>query len=374
MKVLSFITGLSQEGGGPSRSVPTLVKGLAEVGEDVVLMTCYSKDMNTHALDGSPVKLKLLSSLTDTGEIEAFILSERVELIQLQSIWSWSYHQVVKIARRLKIPYVITPRGMLEPWSLQQKKFKKKLAMVLYQRHDIKKAACIYTTAEMEAEHIRDLGIEVPCSIIPNGIEMDGYPCRTSIDNVKKKVLFLSRIHEKKGIELLIDVWKNIYLDFPGWCVEIVGNGEIKYVDSLKARIHELGLDNYISILPPAFGEEKVPLYQESALFVLPSYSENFGMVIAEAMSCGVPVITTTNCPWKILNETHTGWCIDLSLQNLENALRNAMSMDAQALFEMGQRASKLIDANFNYRNVALKTKQLYQWIIEGGDKPDFVI
>ena len=253
---------------------------------------------------------------------------------------------------------------MFEPWSLEQKTWKKKLAWWLYQGEDVKKAACVYTTAEMEAQHIRELGVETLISVIPNGIEIDGYPCRKSAENVKKQVLFLSRIHEKKGIELLIEAFARLKDDLAGWTLKIVGNGEEEYIVGLKKMVAEMQLQGIIQILPPVFGEAKVQLYQESSLFCLPSYSENFGMVIAEAMSCGVPVITTTNCPWEFLNETKTGWCIDLSVENLEKSLREAMSLPAEELFDIGQRASKLIAERFDYRPVAKKTKQLYEKII----------
>ena len=105
-----------------------LVKGLAEAGVDVTLMTFRSDEMNTHALDGSSAKLKVLEHDTSTKEIEQFIIAEGFQLIQIQSIWSLVYHKVAKIARRHGIPYIITPRGMLEPWSLSQKKWKKRCA------------------------------------------------------------------------------------------------------------------------------------------------------------------------------------------------------------------------------------------------------
>lgn len=373
MKVLTFLTSISLKGGGPSRSVPMLVKGLAEVGVDITLMTFRSDDMNTHALEGTTAKLKVLEPGTSAKEIEKYILAEKFDIIQMQSMWAKSYHQVAQIARKHNIPYLITPRGMLEPWSLSQKKWKKKLALMLYQMKDLQKAACIFTTAEMEAQHVRDLGVKVPMSVIPNGIETEGYPCRTSNQEVKKQVLFLSRIHVKKGIELLLEAWKRIHTTYPDWILTIVGNGEEEYINSLKEKVKALGLQGYVQISEPVFGNAKVQLYQSSSLFCLPSYSENFGMVIAEAMSCGVPVITTTNCPWEILNDTNTGWCIDLSVDNLEKALREAMSMDSAELYEKGQQSSKLVFENFNYRNVAEKTKKLYEWILNKTEKPSFV-
>lgn len=373
MKVLTFVSSIDLSSGGPSRSVPMLVKGLAELGVDITLMTIRSENMNIHAIEGTTAKLKVLSPSFSRKEIAKYLSDERFELIQIQSMWDLPYHKVMVEARKQGIPYIVTPRGMLEPWSLSQKKWKKKLAWWLYQRNDVQKSVCVFTTAKMEAEHVRELGITTYKSVIPNGIETDSYPCKTSVDVVKKQVLFLSRVHVKKGIEILFDAWKRIHSEFAEWQLLVVGNGEAEYIQSLENRVENLGLKENIKILPPVFGNDKIQLYQESALFCLPSYSENFGMAIAEAMSCGTPVITTTNCPWNILNDTKTGWCIDLNVDNLERALREALSMNPTELYDMGQKASKLIYENFDYRNVTRKTLKLYEWLLNGGEKPEFV-
>ena len=369
MKILSFISSLDLNGGGPSRSVPMLVKGLAELGVDVTLMTIRSKNMNIHALEGTTAKLKVLEPSFSRKEIAQYLKSEKFNLIQIQSMWDWPYHKVMVEARKLGIPYIVTPRGMLDPWSLAHKKWKKKLAWWLYQRNDVQKSVCVFTTAKMEAEHVTNLGITTCKAVIPNGIETDSYPCKTSVDIVKKQVLYLSRVHMQKGVELLVDAWKRIHSDFADWQLHIVGNGEAEYIHGLENKVKSLGLKDSIKILPPMFGEAKINVYQESALFCLPSYSESFGMVIAEAMSCGTPVITTTNCPWNILNDTKTGWCIDLSVDNLERAIREALTMDMAELYDMGQRASRLVYDNFDYRSVARKTLRLYEWLLNGGEK-----
>ena len=373
MKVLTFVSSIDLSSGGPSRSVPMLVKGLAELGVDITLMTIRSENMNVHALEGTTAKLKVLEPSFTRKGIAQYLKEEKFHLIQIQSMWDWPYHKVMVEARKQGIPYIVTPRGMLEPWSLSQKKWKKKLAWWLYQRNDVQKSVCVFTTAKMEADHVSDLGITTCKSVIPNGIETDGYPCKTAIEGVKKQVLFLSRVHVKKGIELLFEAWKRIHPENTDWQLLVIGNGEAEYIHSLENRVESLGLKDCIKILPPVFGDAKIKVYQESALFCLPSFSENFGMVIAEAMSCGTPVITTTNCPWNILNETNTGWCIDLSVDNLEHALREAMWMDANALYDMGQRASKLIFDNFDYRSVTRKTLRLYEWLLNSGEKPEFI-
>ena len=373
MKVLSFISSLDINAGGPSRSVPMLAKGLAEQGVDITLMTVKSENMNTHALEGTSAKLKVLTPSFSKKKIAKYLAEERFDLIQIQSMWDMPYHKVMVVARKQGIPYIVTPRGMLDPWSLAHKKWKKKLAWWLYQRNDVQKSVCVFTTAKMEAEHVTNLGITTCKAVIPNGIETDSYPCKTSVDIVKKQVLYLSRVHMQKGVELLIDAWKRIHSDFADWQLHIVGNGEAEYIHGLENKVKSLGLKDSIKILPPMFGEAKINVYQESALFCLPSYSESFGMAIAEAMSCGTPVITTTNCPWDILNETNTGWCVDLSVDNLEYALRKALSMSSAELYDRGQRASQLICDNFDYRSVTRKTLSLYEWLLNGGKKPAFV-
>lgn len=374
MKILFFISSLSLKSGGPSRSVPMMAKGLAGVGVEVTLMTNYSDDMNTHALEGSTVNLYNLKEKFPKDEIETYIVKEGIDIVQLQSLWSLDYHKLAQICRKHHIPYLITPRGMLEPWSLQQKAIKKKLAMLLYQKNDLNKAACIYTTAEMEAKNVHELGVKAPCSIIPNGIETDGYPCRSNPNVVKKQILFLSRIHIKKGIELLIDAWRILVNDYPEWNIKIVGNGEEEYINQLKTKIARSGLERYIEIIPPVFGKEKVALYQSSALFVLPSYSENFGMVIAEAMSCGVPVITSEYTPWHFLNEEKAGWCIKLNLENLVMTLRESLNKTFDELYQMGQNGARLVRSRYDYRSVAQQTTQLYKWLLHGGEKLEFVL
>ena len=388
MKVLTFITNIDQSKGGPARSVPMFVRGLALEGIDVTFMAIKSDDMNLHALDNTPAKVHLVPANYKKCELEKFVKEEKFDLIHGQCIWEPLFHHMRVIADKYHIPFILTPRGTLEPWSLNQRKWKKKIARWLYQDYDLKRCVCIYATAEMEALHIRELGFKNPICVIPNGIETEGYPCRNDKAMVKKQILFLSRIHPKKGIEVLIDAFSRLHKEFQGWKIVIVGNGEDDYRQALINRVNELGLGGCVSILNPVFGNAKMQLYQESSIFCLPSYSENFGMVIAEALSCGVPAITTNGTPWQLLNgdaptmgarfdclgdKKQTGWCIDLSVDNLEKTLREAMMMSPDELYEMGQRGSSLVNTNFNYRSVAKMNKALYDWILRGGDTPQFI-
>lgn len=375
MRICIFTTSINKKGGGPARSVPILSKGLSLVGVDTTLLTGRSEEMNTHILEGTNVSVKIVSQNISTKDLEEEILKGDYDLIHAQNLWMPLYHKLAKIARKLGIPYIMTPRGCLEPWCMKQKRIKKLVAFHLYQKRDLQQAACILATAKIEADNIRALGITAPIAIIPNGIDISEYKCRTLEDKtkVKKQILFLSRIHEKKGIEFLINVWEQLHIQYPDWNVVIAGNGEETYIQNLMAMIVSKGLQGRVEIIPPVFGEDKHKLYCESSLFVLPTYSENFGMVIAEAMSCGVPVITTNGTPWQELNEKHLGWCIDLSIENLAKTISEAIDKGQDKLFELGQRCSKHIHDTYQYTEVAAKNKTVYEWIINGGDKPEYV-
>lgn len=376
MKICIFISSIDKSGGGPSRSVPILAKGLSLNEVDTTLFTFYSYKMNTHLLNGSSVDVKVLPQGINDFILEKELLEGHYDLIHAQNLWIPIYHKMAKIARKHSIPYIMTPRGCLEPWCIKQKRIKKFFAYHLYQKKDLEQAACILATSQMEADNIRALGITTPIAIIPNGIDIFEYKCRTSNDikKIKNQILFLSRIHKKKGIEFLIRVWEQLNKQYPDWNVVIAGNGEESYLNHLRSMIKSKGLQNCVNIIPPVFGEEKHKLYCESSLFVLPTYSENFGMVISEAMSCGVPVITTTGTPWQELNEKRIGWCIELSKDNLAKTISAAIDMGQKKLFELGQQCSEHIRNNYNYIEVASKNKAVYEWIVLGEKRPDYII
>lgn len=381
MKVCLFRPTLDKKDGGPARSIPTLAKGLQSAGVNVVLMTFETEDLNLHVLDETGVSIIVLPKKSSYKYVESVVLKEKFDIIHIQSIWDIWIHRLAKIARDHNIKYMMTPRGTLEAWGIYQqgfvKKVKKLAALTLFLRNDIQKADCILTTAEEEKNSVRNLGFTNPIAVIPNGIEFSDYPCRTNeyLCKVRKQVLFLSRINPKKGIDMLIDAWNEVAKTYPDWNLLIVGNGEEVYIKRLKDKIHSLGLDSVVKIGKPAFGKEKYELYATSSLFVLPTYSENFGMVIAEALACGVPVITTRNTPWKILEDTESGWWIELSADNVANTLKVAMNKPLKELFAMGQKGTKMVRKNFNYEEVAKKLVKVYEWVLSSndGDMPNTV-
>lgn len=376
MKVCIAIHSIDKNDGGPSRSVPILAKGLSELGMEVTVLTMESASMNLDIFENSNIKLKVLLRKGYRKQIKRFIHNGNYDLIHSQNLWTPFYHWVAKISRELKIPYIMTPRGTLEPWCLSQKKIKKIIALKIYQIADLNKASAVLATSEMEAKNIQNIGVKTPIAVIPNGIDITEYPCRTNQDKykIRKQILFLSRIHKKKGIELLINSWYDLKNKYPDWSVVIVGNGDVEYITELNTIIKNQDLTDSIKIMPPVFGQEKIELYKQSSLFVLPTYSENFGMVIAEAMACGLPVITTSGTPWDKLSQLGLGWYIEPNQKSLTAAIDEALQEGSNELYKKGQKSSIFINDNFHYLGVAEKCSLLYNWITNGGAKPVFVI
>lgn len=375
MKILHLVSRIDVSDGGPSKSVSDLALQQAHKGLNTFIMSrCSENPYLKHNLD-SRLQLIFLSQDSFTSSLISFISKEELNVLHGHGIWQTPVHKMSVVARDFNIPYIISPRGMLEPWALKAGKWKKKLAMAIYQRRDLAKAACIHATAQMEAENIRKIGFNNPIAIIPNGIELLEFPLKKELETKSgKTLLFLSRIHPKKGIELLIEAWSLIDKSKKiGWKVEIAGNGEENYIHSLRKLIQEKRLESEISIIGPQFGDAKISAYHRADLFVLPTYSENFGIVVAEALACGVPVITTKGTPWEELTTHQAGWWIDIGIDPLVEALKNAINLSDHERSVMGRNGRKLIEDKYSIESVASQMISLYQWILGQGEKPDFV-
>jgi len=380
MKIVHCISSIDETTGGPARSVTHLVDELVRIEtiSEVTLVTLNSENPLISKSMNPKIKLKFNKPgfLGYSKELKEAMNGTDADLFHGHGLWQLPVCQMAAVAKKRNIPYVISIRGMLEPWSMQQSVFKKKIAMALFQHTDLKKASCLHATALMEVQSIRALGYKNPIACIPNGINIHEFPQKiyTTERDRKKRALFLSRIHPKKGIELLISAWKTISVELRGnWVIDIVGNGEREYIDELTALIKSKQLEGHINILGPKFGAEKLKVYHSADLFVLPTYSENFGIVIAEALSCGIPVITTKGAPWEEIELTNSGRWIDTNEEALSLALKEMLAKTDTELHEMGTNGRKLIEEHYSIVSVAKKIADLYTWVLLKGEKPNFI-
>lgn len=370
MTALHVIGSISRSGGGPSRSSQGLVAGLCAAGVDAWLMTLRHGEMPW---------IKGVDKFINGGSFEAAVAQVKPDIVHLHGIWQYELHRCAVICRRKRIPYVIAPRGMLEPWSLKTKRLKKRIARFLYQDNDLKKAAALHATAASEAEQFRRLGFTNPVIISPNGVNVPNKK-QTNVraeSGKFRRALFVSRMHAKKGVLELVEAWVRVKPQ--GWQCELVytlnGVEERAYEANVKKKIVELGMtfgteltSNADFILTgPLNDDAKWAAYARADLFVLPTYSENFGIVVAEAIWAGVPVITTKGTPWQELEVCRCGWWIDLPPKaSLDVALREAMALPRDILREMGARGRKLVEEKYLWKAVCGAIVKGYRRIVDG--------
>jgi glycosyltransferase involved in cell wall biosynthesis len=228
----------------------------------------------------------------------------------------------------------------------------------------------------MEADTFRKKGLTNPIAIIPNGIELEDFPLKeVSKSGTIKKILFLSRIHYKKGLEVLIEAWSQLPSSLTkDWKIDMIGNGERDYIDELNSMISKKELTESIHIKSPVYGLEKIKAYQDADLFILPTFSENFGIVVVEALSCGTPVITTKGAPWEELNKQDCGWWIDTGVEPLKTVLKDVLLLSSEDLLKKGKLGRNLVEKKYSMQAVAQQMHSLYKWILDKtSPKPDFV-
>jgi len=387
MKVLHIATELSPQSGGPTRSIPGLCRALSGRGDVEATLFVHSAEGLRPDLLGSRYPVGIGTGLAwnsvrrDTHKVIARV---RPAIVHLHGLWMLSNHFDASFARRHSIPTVISPRGMLEPWSLNAKKWKKQLALWLYQRRDLERVVALHATAESEAEQFRRLGLKQPIIVSPNGVDFPEYmPPKTYRADGKMTALFLSRIHPKKGLMELVEAWANVRSSKvltcesckvgecarPGssilnWHFEYAGPDYDGHLATVQRRMRDLGVERDFTYLGHLNDQEKWVAYRRADLFVLPTYSENFGIVVAEALAAEAPVLTTTGTPWKSLVENRCGWCIEPGLNPLEKELPFILQCGRDELQEMGRRGRAYAYKTFDWNRIANEMKQAYEWVL----------
>lgn len=264
-------------------------------------------------------------------------------IIHIHGAWSLITFLSCFYGYLCNIPYVIHPHGMLSKWSFNHKYIKKNIAYFLYQRWCLKNSKLIFLTSPSEYKDLCKLELNLNCIVLEQGLVFSSPTniTKLSLDPLRiRNILFLSRLHPVKGIYELLEVWK--VLNPSNWVLKIVGPNEGDTLDKILAYIKNNNLDNSVKVLGPADSILKSEFFKCADLFVLPSHSENFGIVILEALSFGVPVITTKNTPWEALEDNSCGWWVDMNINSLHLALKNAISLSDTEREAMGRRGFEL--------------------------------
>lgn len=355
MRVLHSIASLKPSDGGPARSVPALAAAIARADENVEVMLCSRSEPAISVGDFPEVDIR-------QGRAEIEVRRFQPDIIHDHGIWLPSNRAVVSIANARKIPLVVSPRGMLEPWCLRHHRYRKLLAWYIYQQRDLKSAVMLHATAEAEARTLRKLSFRQPIIQLPNGVGLPPQAPETITDCCDRKLVFVSRLHPVKGLRLLLEAWSKCRLR--NWSLDIYGPAEGGFDVELRKDIQRLQLGSSVTLNGAVSDQQKWRILHSADAAILPSYSENFGIVVAEALAASTPVITTTGTPWAGLLSHRCGWWVEANMDGLVNALRSLGRTSSGELKAMGGRGSNWIRRDFVWANIGIQMLQAYTWYL----------
>ena len=365
MKIIHYIPSIDRTAGGTSTYMQVLAKGLGELAEVHII---------THASENPlPMENCTVHYVPEYNPFKrawkrlvAGLMEEiRPDIVHVNCCWMPACAAVQRIAQKHGYKVVLTPHGMLEPWIVKRHYYTRKLpALMLYQKAAIRKADCLQATAESEYDNLLRLGYNDRISVVKLGIDADGIKMKGSWKKTRQ-ILFLSRVHVKKGINFLIEAAEILREELKGYKILVAGEGDEEYVSTLNRQIADKGLQDVVQLIGGVYGDEKWRLFQTADFFVLPTHSENFGLAIAESLASGTPVVTTVGTPWSDLNTSHSGAWIEIGTQPLVDTLRKFLALTDEELERMGRNGRRLIEEKYSARVMAREMMEVYAHVTQ---------
>ncbi len=365
MKILHYIPSIDRSSGGVGSYMQLLAK---ELGKIVELHVVTHRSENELPMEHCQLHYisRWKRPLRMKRQWVELLREIHPDLVHVNCCWQPESAMVQGWSTKKGFKTVYSPHGMLEPWIVQRHYWTKKVpALLLYQKAAIRNSDVIHATAESERQNLLELGYNRNVTVVPNGIDVDSIRMKSSWKKTRI-LLFLSRVHEKKGIDILIEALAELKELITGYRIIIAGEGDENYISFLKGLALKKGIAKQIEFIGGVYGEKKWELYQQADIFVLPTHSENFGIVVAEALASGTPVITTTGAPWEELNTRHCGWWIPCNAKELKFVLISAITLSDDKLEEMGCNGRRLMEERYSVEAIAGQMKALYERILCG--------
>ena len=355
MRILQVIAGLHRIG-GTTTFAGELSNALATQGEDVTLAMFRKWGEDDFTLD---VRVKGLPIAEVRNRPRDF------DVVHVHGLWDREVFWASGWALQSGIPLVWSPHGMLAPWALRNRWWKKFVPWHLYVRRRLARAAAIHVTAKQEAEWVRGLGFANSTPVIPLGTDVAKVQVRPPLQSGPKPhtLLFVGRLHPVKGLENLLAAWKKASVGTMGWRLRLVGCGTVDYEERLKQIMRNNQIDA-VELAGAKYGSELEQEYAAADCLILPSFTENFGGVVIDALAHGVPVITSKFTPWQEVDEL-CGWWRGNTVEELGAALEEMMSLSDAARYEMGLKGRALVERKYTWTAVAEKMREVYRKVSE---------
>ncbi len=368
----------------------SIMDGLCNAQQDLGLMTCTASVNSGRPHDPRTITFPVLGPRRFALSPAAVRWSaspgaSAFDVVHQHGIWNGFSLLTLQIRRRYGAPTIVAPQGSLDRIAMAISRTRKMVAYLAFEMDNLHEASCIQVTCEEEAERVRRLGLRGPIAIIPNAIPVDWiardgnrwrFNERFGIKPSERQMLFLSRVHPKKGLELFLRSLASIREYLQDWRLVIAGpSHSAEYEGRLTHLVRMLELESITTFTGVLRDPWRRDAFAAAELFVLPTRADNFGIAVAEALGAGVPVITTSGAPiWKLLSDYRCGWFVDRKLTDLGDALLDATHRSPRALRAMGERGRTLVAERFLWPHVAGMTLDLYRWLCGQDARPSFVL
>ena len=399
---IAMLSGASRSNGGLFYAVRWL--SIALNGRELKITVFSPNDKFTQedlpAWEAVPVHLyKSLGPLRFSFSLSGLLQKIEPDIVHCHGIWQDSQRIALQWQKKTRTPIIISPHGMLDDWAIKNSAWKKRLVGALFANESLMKATCIHALCQSEAESIRAYGLTNPIAIIPNGVYLPKIVRNSSelkVGNIEyRRILFLGRIHPKKGLAELIHAWQ-ILIDsqnsFSKPCQLLIAGwddgGHLKKLQQQATCLNISWTDvsnkprstsnlkkaNEASLLfcGPIFGNEKDTLLKTVNAFILPSCSEGLPMSVLEAWSYQLPVIMTNFCNLPEGFKAEAALRIEPNIKSIAQGLEKFLSLSNSDQKTMGYNGRKLVEQKFTWNQIAQEMKAVYEWCL-GGNKPEYV-
>lgn len=351
---LHFVQSLEPlQGGGLGRAAFELHESFLTRNVDSLLVTTSA--------DRTPQLLPATREYARSGPPKAFFspglareaagLVEDADVVHGHGFYVGTNWVVAGKCRRQRKPLVYHPHGFFEPWILRRSRWKKQLAHLLFENRNFRVARLWRALTSKEADQIRQQGIRAPIVVAPNGIRLEPF------DNVhpspfskkRHRILFLGRLHPKKGIDLLLKAWAQLAPKYPDWEVIVAGPDEAGYLATLQELVRKLGLKKCVRFPGVITGSEKVLLLKSADLFALTSRSEGFSVAVLEAMACKLPILLTTPCNFHELAASGGGYECEAETGSIQIKLDEALAASERERKQRGACSRQLVQSRYTW-------------------------
>jgi glycosyltransferase involved in cell wall biosynthesis len=377
---LNVVTHLDPSYGGLSSVVPALSANVAALEQHRISIGAFCVPQENFSRDAyANVAIREWPAMRREWMRHRHLRSSFARLVQeadgvhIHGLWEQSTFSAAAAARKYNRPYIVSAHGMLDKWALANRRLKKAIYSALIEKTNVLRARCLHALTRAEAQDYVAYGATQPIAVIPNGVSV---PREISPEEFlrqfpdlrgRRLVLFLGRLHFKKGLDLLVDSWGSIAREYPAAHLVLAGPDSEGTQAYIERAIQHASLASRVTFTGMLRGELKWSALAAADCFVLPSYSEGFSVAVLEAMGAGVPVIVSDACNLPAIAQRSAGWVIRPDAGALSIALHECMESSRPALQQMGERGRAFAQEEFSWMSVARRMNDLYGWALGGG-------